>query len=79
MTSAGWSSPGVCVSDLAVFGLEHLFDRGLLKRDEIDALILVTADAGPFHAAHEQHHSGASGLEAGHAVPGHQPGLRRVL
>ncbi|MGA2281537.1 MAG: ketoacyl-ACP synthase III [Verrucomicrobiota bacterium] len=34
--------PGVCVSDLAVFGLEHLFKNGLLHRDEIDALILVT-------------------------------------
>jgi 3-oxoacyl-[acyl-carrier-protein] synthase-3 len=34
--------PGVCVSDLSVFGLQHLFDRGLLARDEIDALILVT-------------------------------------
>jgi 3-oxoacyl-[acyl-carrier-protein] synthase-3 len=33
---------GVCVSDLAVFGLQHLFDRGLLKKDEIDALLLVT-------------------------------------
>ncbi|MGH7991188.1 MAG: 3-oxoacyl-ACP synthase III family protein [Limisphaerales bacterium] len=34
--------PGVCVSDLAVFGLQHLFDSGLLKRDEIDALIVIT-------------------------------------
>jgi len=34
--------PGVCVSDLVVFGLEHLFDSGRLKRDEIDALLLVT-------------------------------------
>jgi 3-oxoacyl-[acyl-carrier-protein] synthase-3 len=34
--------PGVCVSDLAVFGLEHLFKSGLLRRDEIDALIMVT-------------------------------------
>lgn len=34
--------PGVCVSDLAVFGLEHLFKNGLLQRDEIDALILIT-------------------------------------
>lgn len=34
--------PGVCVSDLAVSGLEHLFDKGLLQRDEIDALVLVT-------------------------------------
>lgn len=33
---------GVCVSDLCVFGLESLFSRGLLGRDEIDALILVT-------------------------------------
>ncbi len=34
--------PGVCVSDLAVFGLEHLLERGWLKRDEIDALIVIT-------------------------------------
>jgi 3-oxoacyl-[acyl-carrier-protein] synthase-3 len=34
--------PGVCVSDLAVFGLEHLFKQGLLRPDEIDALILIT-------------------------------------
>jgi len=34
--------PGVCVSDLAVFGLQQLFDRGLLQRDDIDALLLVT-------------------------------------
>jgi 3-oxoacyl-[acyl-carrier-protein] synthase-3 len=34
--------PGVCVSDLAVFGLEHLFKQGLLRADEIDALILIT-------------------------------------
>ena len=34
--------PDVCASDLAVFGLEHLFKHGLLHRDEIDALILIT-------------------------------------
>jgi 3-oxoacyl-[acyl-carrier-protein] synthase-3 len=34
--------PGVCVSDLAVAGLEHLFKNGLLERDGFDALILVT-------------------------------------
>lgn len=34
--------PNVCVSDLAVFGIEHLLDKGLLKKDEIDALVLVT-------------------------------------
>lgn len=34
--------PGVCVSDLAVFGLQQLFDQGKLKREDIDALLLVT-------------------------------------
>jgi 3-oxoacyl-[acyl-carrier-protein] synthase III len=33
---------GVCVSDLAVFAMQHLLSRGLLDRDHIDALILVT-------------------------------------
>jgi 3-oxoacyl-[acyl-carrier-protein] synthase-3 len=40
--------PGVCVSDLAVFGLQHLFDRELLQRDEMDALILVTQSPDHF-------------------------------
>ena len=31
-----------CVSDMAVFGAENLFKRGIVKRDEIGALILVT-------------------------------------
>lgn len=31
-----------CVSDLCIFGLRYLFDKGLLNKDEIDALILVT-------------------------------------
>jgi 3-oxoacyl-[acyl-carrier-protein] synthase-3 len=35
-------TPGVCVSDLAVAGMEHLFKNGLLDRDGFDALILVT-------------------------------------
>ncbi len=34
--------PGVCVSDLAVFGMEHLFKQGLLDRNQIDAVVLVT-------------------------------------
>lgn len=33
---------GTCVSDLSVFGLAHLFENGLLGRDDFDALILVT-------------------------------------
>ena len=43
--------PGVCVSDLAVFGLEQLFEQGRLKRDEIDALLLVTQTADHFMPA----------------------------
>lgn len=31
-----------CVSDLCVFGLEHLIESNFLKKDDIDALILVT-------------------------------------
>jgi 3-oxoacyl-[acyl-carrier-protein] synthase-3 len=34
--------PGVCVSDLAVFGLQQLFDRGHLKPEEIDALLVFS-------------------------------------
>lgn len=33
---------GVTISDLCVFGLNHLFDNELLKKEDIDALILVT-------------------------------------
>src|SRR5205085_5767573 len=33
---------GVCISDLAVFGVQNLFSRGLLKLDEIGALILMS-------------------------------------
>jgi len=40
--------PHVCMSDLAVFGLKHLFERGWLKRDEIDALLLVTQSPDHF-------------------------------
>jgi 3-oxoacyl-[acyl-carrier-protein] synthase III len=40
--------PGVCVSDLAVFGLEQLFRRGLLRPEDLDALILVTQSPDHF-------------------------------
>ena len=43
--------PGVCVSDLAVFGLEHLFKTALLGRDDFDALILVTQSPDHFMPA----------------------------
>jgi 3-oxoacyl-[acyl-carrier-protein] synthase-3 len=41
-------TPGVCVSELAVAGLEHLFKKGLLDRDGFDALILVTQSPDHF-------------------------------
>jgi 3-oxoacyl-[acyl-carrier-protein] synthase-3 len=40
--------PDVCMSDLAVFGLRHLFERGDLKPDEVDALLLVTQSPDHF-------------------------------
>ena len=40
--------PGVCVSDLAVFGLQQLFERGLLQREEVDGLILITSTPDHF-------------------------------
>jgi 3-oxoacyl-[acyl-carrier-protein] synthase-3 len=43
--------PGVCVSDLAVHGLQHLFDCSLLGRDAFDALILVTQSPDHFMPA----------------------------
>lgn len=33
---------GVCASDLAVFGMEHLFRQGFLYAADLDALIVVT-------------------------------------
>jgi len=33
---------GVTISDLCIYGLNHLFENELLKKEEIDALILVT-------------------------------------
>ena len=33
---------GVTVSDLSVFGMNYLFDHGLLKKEDISALVLVT-------------------------------------
>lgn len=42
------ASSQTCMSDLAVFGLQNLFDRGLLAKDEIDALIVVTTSPDHF-------------------------------
>jgi len=55
--------PGVCVSDMAVFGLQNLFDRGLLKPDEIDALLLVTQSPDYFMPATSNVIQGRLGLK----------------
>jgi 3-oxoacyl-[acyl-carrier-protein] synthase-3 len=39
---------GTCVSDLAVLGLDHLFRKGLVGRDDFEALILVTQSPDHF-------------------------------
>lgn len=39
---------GVCASDLAIHGIKHLFDNGLLKKDEIDVLLYVSQSPDHF-------------------------------
>ena len=41
----------VCVSDLAVHGFRHLFDKGVVAPDELDALIVVTQSPDYFMPA----------------------------
>ncbi|MCR5439598.1 MAG: ketoacyl-ACP synthase III [Selenomonas sp.] len=41
----------VCVSDLAVYGMEYMFREGWLKKEEIDALVLVTQSPDYFMPA----------------------------
>lgn len=36
------AAEGQCSSDFCIFGLQYLFDNGLLDKDSIDAMILVT-------------------------------------
>jgi 3-oxoacyl-[acyl-carrier-protein] synthase III len=35
-------NPGICSSDLCIHGLKYLFEKELLRKEDIDALILVT-------------------------------------
>ncbi len=42
---------GVCVSDLCIAGLNYLFEKSFLKKEEIDALILVTQSPDHFMPA----------------------------
>jgi 3-oxoacyl-[acyl-carrier-protein] synthase-3 len=55
--------PGVCVSDMAIFGLQSLFDRGLLKPDDIDALLLITQSPDYFMPATSSIIQGRLGLK----------------
>jgi 3-oxoacyl-[acyl-carrier-protein] synthase-3 len=41
----------VCASDMACFGMEHLFTASLLQRDEVDALLVVTQSPDYFMPA----------------------------
>ena len=36
------AAEGQCSSDFCIHGLEYLFDNGLLRKDEIDALLFVS-------------------------------------
>lgn len=42
---------GTTVSDLCIFGLNHLFEKGYLQKDEIDALVLITQSPDHFMPA----------------------------
>lgn len=42
---------GTCVSDLAVHGFKHLFEKGLVKPEEIDALVVITQSPDYFMPA----------------------------
>lgn len=55
--------PGVCTSDLAVFGIEYLITKGLLKKDEIDALVLITQSPDYFMPATSNVIQGRLGLK----------------
>lgn len=54
---------GVCVSDLCIHGLGYLLSEGLLKEDEIDALILVTQSPDYFMPPTSNVIQGALGLK----------------
>ena len=51
-----------CVSDLCIFGLEHLLEKQLINKDDIDALILVTQSPDYFLPATSNVIAGEIGL-----------------
>lgn len=53
---------GVCVSDLAVYGMQYLFKNELLKKEDIDALLLVTQSPDYFMPATSNIIQGKLGL-----------------
>ena len=57
-------TPGVMVSDLAVFGIEKLFETGKLKREDIDAIVLVTQSIEHFMPSTGAIIHGKLGLDA---------------
>ncbi|MGK0447161.1 MAG: 3-oxoacyl-[acyl-carrier-protein] synthase-3, partial [Polaribacter sp.] len=60
------ASQDTCVSDLCIYGLEHLITEKLLAKDDIDALILVTQSPDYFLPATSNVIAGA--LELGEDV-----------
>lgn len=54
---------GTTISDLCVFGLNHLFDKKLLNKEDIDALILVTQSPDHFMPATSHIIHGKLGLK----------------
>lgn len=54
---------GVCSSDLCEYGMNYLFDNNLLKRDEIDALIMITQSPDYFMPATSNILHGKLGLK----------------
>lgn len=54
---------GTCVSDLCLFGLNHLLEEGLLHKQEIDALVLVTQTPDYFMPPTSNVIQGALGLK----------------
>jgi 3-oxoacyl-[acyl-carrier-protein] synthase-3 len=51
-----------CISDLCIFGLQHLFTEKLLNKDDIDAIVLVTQSPDYFLPATSNVIAGAIGL-----------------
>lgn len=53
---------GTCVSDLCVYGLNYLFENNLLRKEEVDALLLVTQSPDHFMPATSNIIQGKVGL-----------------